>query len=250
MMKSKHMLIVAILVLLVAVGIIAVMLKRGSTTVVPVDDIATLPEGVWPSDELRKEVIDQDTGGYTITATYPIAQSSAVSAYFRTFVDDAITAFKEDTAWSTEIQNEESENLALDIGYDRIKSSVIDNYVFHISSYTGGAHGLQATKTFSFSTKGQPLGIAELFTNGVDGLKTIAPYVQKELLKLDYTEKSWVEEGAAPTEINYQNFIVDEKGLTVIFDPYQVAYYAAGEQRVTVPLSVFSKIANKEVFIQ
>ena len=244
------MLIIAIIALLGAIGIIAVMLKRGPTDVVPVDDSTTLPEGTWPSDEISQEKIDQTDKGYQIIATYPVAQSTAVSAYFRTFVEDSITQFKEDTAWNNETEEVESEYLMLDISYERIKTAHVDNYIFHIDSFTGGVHGLQATKTFAFSQEGKPLGIAELFTNGKDGLKTIAPYVQKELMKLDFAEKSWVEEGAAPDEVNYQNFTIDEKGITFIFDPYQVAYYAAGGQKVTVPVSVFKSIANKEVFPQ
>lgn len=249
MMKSKPLLIGAIIALLLAVGIIALNLKRGPTEIVPTDNVATTASDAWPSEELSQEKIDQTNKGYQINAVYPITQSAAVSAYFRTFVDNTITQFKEDTAWTTtDPDSAQAENLALDITYLRSKNGAVDNYVFHVASYTGGAHGLHATKTFSFSAEGKPLIIAELFTNGNDGLKTIAPYVQKELLKFDYTEKTWVTEGAAPDELNYQNFIVEPTGITFIFDPYQVAYYAAGEQRITVPLSVFKSIANKDIF--
>ncbi|MBY0328473.1 RsiV family protein, partial [Patescibacteria group bacterium] len=220
MIKSRTMLIVAILALIGAIGIIAYILKRGPATVVPTEDMVVVTgDGTWPSDEIRQEKIDQTEKGHQITAVYPITQSTAVSAYFRTFVEDNITRFKEDTSWTSEINNAEAEIVSLDVTYTRQKSTTVDNYIFHVNSYTGGAHGLQVTKTFSFTPEGKPLTIAGIFTNGVDGLKTIAPYVQKELLKLDFTEKQWVEEGAAPDELNYQNFVVDEKGITFIFDP-------------------------------
>lgn len=245
------MLFIAAIALILAVGIIALTLKRGSDDLPqPTDDITTLPSGVWPSDEIRQEKINQTDKGHQITAIYPIAQSSAITAYFRTFVEDSITQFKEDTAWTEGMDNAESQDTALDIAYERQKTATVDNYVFHSNSYAGGAHGLQSTKTFAFTEEGKPVGITELFTNGKDGLKTVAPYVQKELLKFDYTEREWVEEGAKADEINYQNFIVTESGITFIFDPYQVAYYAAGEQRITVPVSLFKSIANKEVFPQ
>lgn len=251
MIKSRTMRIVAILALIGAIGIIAYILKRGPATVVPTEDMVVVTgDGTWPSDEVSQEKINQTDKGYQITATYPVTQSSAVSAYFRTFVDNAITQFKEDTAWATEIDNAESRSLMLSVDYDHSKSALTDNYIFHVGSYTGGAHGLQTTKTFVFTQKGQPLTVVDLFTNGKDGLKTIAPYVQKELLTRDFAEKSWVEEGTAADELNYQNFFVDDNGVTFIFDPYQVAYYAAGEQRVTVPVSAFKSIASKEIFAQ
>ena len=56
------MLIIAIIALLGAIGIIAFMLKRGSSEVVPVEDISTLPEGTWPSDEIKQETIDHTIG--------------------------------------------------------------------------------------------------------------------------------------------------------------------------------------------
>lgn len=250
MIQSKSTLLGAIGALLLAVGIIVVLLKQGPTEMVKINnDVPVVENGTWPSDEVRQETINQTSKGYQITAMYPVAQSSAVSAYFRTFIDDTITAFKEDTAWAlTDTTSVQAENLALDISYTRSKNDLADNYVFQVGSYTGGAHGVHATKTFSFSPEGKLLTSTELFTNGNDGLKTVAPYVQKELLKFDFAEKTWVEEGTAPEESNYQNFIIESVGITFIFDPYQVAYYAAGEQRITVPLSVFKSIASKDIF--
>ncbi len=57
-----------------------------------------------------------------------------------------------------------------------------------------------------------------------------------------------INDGTAPTEANFQNFIVTDSGVTFIFDPYQVAPYSSGTQTVEVPLSVFKSVASSDVF--
>ncbi len=250
-MKSRTPLIVAIGLLVVAVGIIAYMLMRGSEVMVVNDSVKdTTPSasGAWPSEEVRQERVQDSGRGYTITAVYPIAESMPVSDYFRTFIDGSIRQFKEDTAWVADIENPDDNGVSLDITYTRVKGVTADNYIFLLAMYTGGAHGLQATKTFTFTPDGTPVTVAMLFTNGVEGLNTIAPLVQKELMTRGFEDSDWIKDGAAPLEQNYKNFVVDDNGLTVMFDPYQVAPYSAGLQKVTIPLSAFKKIANPEVF--
>jgi hypothetical protein len=91
--------------------------------------------------------------------------------------------------------------------------------------------------------------LSNLFTNGDDGLKTIAPYVAAQLHStLPSTDQDFVDDGTAPTEDDYANFTVQPDGVTFIFDPYQVAPYSDGQQKVTVPLSVFQSIANTQIF--
>lgn len=203
---------------------------------------------VWQSEILREESIDESGNGYTISAQYPLTESATVTGYFRTFVEETIAQFKKDTSWVSQEARPEENNLVLQITYTREKGTFSDNYLFQTEMYTGGAHGLQVTKTFTFLPDGTPLTIPMLFTTGEKGLQTIAPFVQKELLTREFTTEEWVKEGTLPIEQNYQNFVVGDTGITFIFDPYQVASYAAGVQKVTVPLSVFKKIANTEVF--
>lgn len=248
-MKSRASLIIAIVILLIALGIMAYMLTRASETVTinetPKD---TVQRGVWPSEEVRQESVNDSGRGYKITATYPVTESESVTNYFRTFVDDAVTQFKQDTAWVADIENPEANSVSLEIDYTRVKGAQADNYIFQIATYTGGAHGLEATKTFTFLPDGAPVTVAMLFTNGVEGLKTVAPLVQKQLKNREFSEDNWITEGAAPIEQNYQNFTITDNAVTFIFDPYQVAAYAVGVQKVVIPVSAFAKIANADVF--
>ncbi len=249
-MPKRSSLFPAIAILVVAIGIIAYMLMRGEGDMVihPDTESGSTQNGAWPSEEIRSEVVKDSGRGYTITATYPVTASDAITTYFRTFVDETIIQFKADTAWVADIENPEENAVALDITYTREKGTIADNYVFLLAMYTGGAHGLQATKTFTFIPDGTPVTIDMLFTNNAEGLKTIAPLAQKELMSRDFAEEGWVTDGTAPSEQNYKNFIITDAGLTFIFDPYQVAPYSEGTQKVTIPLGAFKKIANIEVF--
>lgn len=200
----------------------------------------------WPSEQIRTETVTDMSKGYEINAVYPVTKSETITSVFRNFVNDQIASFKTDTDVAQLPEGYRA--VTLDITYEQFKNEAADTYVFLSYSDTGGAHGLSATTTFSFSKTGQRIEVADLFTNGVRGLGPVADYVQKELLKGEFADKAWIAEGAAPQKENYRNFIIAPEGVTFIFDQYQVAPYAAGVQKVLVPLSVFKTVANPEIF--
>ena len=201
----------------------------------------------WPSEQVRKETITSNSEGYEITGFYPVTKSDSITAIFKNFINDQIISFKTDTSVEGGLP-EGYRAMTLDITYEENKNVNADNYIFLSYSETGGAHGLAVTKTFSFTKTGQQIKLADLFTNDERGLGIIADVVNKELMKRDFADQKWINEGASPVAENYQNFIIEEAGVTFIFDQYQVAPYAAGIQRVTVPITAFRSIANPEIF--
>lgn len=208
-------------------------------------DVSTLE---WPSEQVKKETISESGKGYEISASYPITKGESISGIFQEFVLSTIDTFKTDTAVSEGVELPEGLTMTLDISYKEERHTTVDTYLFLIYSDTGGAHGLQATKTFSFNSTGKQVGVTDLFTNGAKGLGVVADYVQKDLMKREYADADWIKEGAAPIAENYANFFVDERGVTFLFDPYQVAPYSSGPQQVLVPVTVFQSIANPEIF--
>lgn len=204
----------------------------------------------WTSTEVKKEGISESTDQYSISAHYPITKDDRITTQFKNFVDEQITQFKNDTEWANnpDIAPAQAQTLSLDIDYRNDKSKNADNYVFTVLTYTGGAHGLQATKTFSYDINGKLIKLSDLFTTGESGLKTISTFVIRDLIGRSISDSTWINEGASPNSENYQNFTISEDGLTFIFDPYQVAPYSAGAQNVTVPLTNFKNIANPNIF--
>ncbi len=213
-------------------------------------EVAPSPTASWPSVEVDKKTISDENQYYTIDVTYPVTSDVAINDKLKAFAEDQIAQFKEDTSWVTDpsIASAAESSLSLTVDYTQERSAYADTYVFAISTYTGGAHGLQATKTFAFDQYGAPITQSDLFANPDTGLKAVAAFVQSELAKKKISDADWIKEGAGPSADNYGNFVIGDNGVTFIFDAYQVAPYAAGTQKILVPLSVFKP--NPKVFTQ
>jgi hypothetical protein len=240
---NKGLIITLIGVIVIAALIIwGLKSSRQPTTTTSSDQPVVVEQ--WPSKEVKKQTITDNSKTSSISAEYPETSRPDITAKFKSFVETSIATFKADTAGMPE----DFPPVTLDITYDEASNAVADNYIFHIYSDTGGAHGLESTKTFSFDSVGEPITLENLFINKTKGLQLVSDYVKQDLLKRQFADSKWISEGAAPTDENYQNFTVDEKGITVLFDPYQVAAYAAGQQTVVVPLSAFKSQANPNLY--
>ncbi len=128
-----------------------------------------------------------------------------------------------------------------------ISGVVLDRYTF-----TGGAHGATDFIPFAYDADGTPIGLDALFVPGSHYLERIAEYigpVLKEKLEQDdaYLENMF-SVGVKPDPGNYMVFMVGDEGITFVFQEYQVAPYAAGSQRVTVPFDDLADILNPSYF--
>jgi hypothetical protein len=236
--------VIALMVWLVMVG------KNRTPDPTAVPPVSTDEVLSWPSIQTRKEVLRQDNQYYAIEAAYPVTRDARTSTMLKEFVEGQIAQFIEDTSWVMDPSIDSSARgvLSLDISYQETIATRANTYVFTIASYTGGAHGLQATRTYAFNEKGEVITLEKLFTNGAKGLETIAAFVERELIKKNVSDASWIKEGTRPVADNYQNFVIIDNGITFIFDAYQVAPYSAGIQSILVPTSAFKSIANPELF--
>lgn len=237
-----------LIIFIIALGLLGGFLFFGSKTTTPKQDLA-VEQAVWPSREVEKIPFAEETEYLTITAQYPKTASDAITTYFKSFTDEQVAQFKQDTSWvETAGEYAPSAKLSLDISYTEAWSKTVHTYIFSVNLYTGGAHGMQVRKTFAFNQQGQLLTISNLFSNGLDGLASFSKLVQAELLKREGVEKDWVRDGASPKEENYKSFVVTDEGITVLFDPYQVAPYAFGTVDITIPKEAFMKTANPVIF--
>jgi len=111
--------------------------------------------------------------------------------------------------------------------------------------YLGGAHpgSYYWSTNFDFTT-GQELALSDLFAPGSAYLERISENCIQQLVeKLEF--EIW-EEGAAPSEENYQDWALTSQGLLIILDEYQVAPYAAGPQQVIVPYDILVDIIHPQ----
>lgn len=248
-MNFKRTIIIAVILIITLV--VASFIFKGGNNFSFIDKESEDVKNIKTSAEIKKEIFSEKTDYYTISLEYPVTENSSVNAYIKEFVDKSIESFREDVSWAKDgVEGDLGSFLSLTIAYENIKTEKVQNYVFSVGTYTGGAHGMYFTKVMRFTPEGVPVSISDLFLDFNQGLSSVSSFVQKELMKGQFADKDWVSDGAAPKNENYQNLIVNNNSLKVIFDPYQVAPYAAGVQKIEIPLSVFEKNANMDYFIK
>ncbi len=129
-------------------------------------------------------------------------------------------------------------NWELYVSYDiAAQTDSLISVIFYDYEFTGGAHGNTALRTMNFDlSTGRELALADLFSGGTVPYDTIASFAAKTLedrLGADAT----FPEGYTADAANFQFWTLAPDGITFYFPPYQVAPYAAGIQKVTVPLA-------------
>jgi hypothetical protein len=86
--------------------------------------------------------------------------------------------------------------------------------------------------------------LPDIFNDVPKALAAVSAYAKEQLDSDDI-----IKTGLIPEEANFDTFALTPKGFMVVFQEYQVASYAAGTQRVTVPwseLSLYLSAAIKE----
>ncbi|HEY1037647.1 MAG TPA: DUF3298 domain-containing protein [Candidatus Paceibacterota bacterium] len=114
-------------------------------------------------------------------------------------------------------------------------------FVVELKDYSyvsGSAHPFTATIAYNFDLKtGDLIGLSDIYKDKAQFLQAVSTFAKKELQpKLE----SFFEDGISPQEQNFSVYTLVEGGIRFVFDQYQVAPYAAGEQSVTVPASALA----------
>jgi hypothetical protein len=112
---------------------------------------------------------------------------------------------------------------------------------YEIWTYTGGIHGNNDIITLSYDAEsGQRLLFEDLVTATDTALERLAAYCSKALRSTlgEDLDEAMLKSGTAPELDNYSSFSLFPAGLRIHFQPYQVAPFVAGAQRVDVPLEV------------
>jgi len=113
-------------------------------------------------------------------------------------------------------------------------------------SFTGGAHGNYSTSYYNFdATTGQLLTLEDILMEEYEtGLKAVAEPIFK---------KAYLEEGMTKySEVGFyfendqfkmtHNFAITKEGLKFMYNPYDVAPYALGQQEILIPYTVLKEL--------
>lgn len=193
--------------------------------------------------------ITEEKEFYIIDVTYPETSFGTVTADLKTFATDTITQWKQ----QTNIENltpEEIEMFGLGdgrtyglwISYQETVSAHAVSYLVAVSTYEGGAHPNTGYISFVYDETGKRLELAALFRSDANYLDRLSTLSRKELATREFAEVGMIDAGTEPTVENFSTFMIEDTGLTLVFSPYQVAPYAAGEQLVTIPWTVIADL--------
>lgn len=125
-------------------------------------------------------------------------------------------------------------------GTKKIISVLIENYVF-----SGGAHGNTTLKSYNFDkTTGKFLNITEVLNLSYDEIsQKCREMLSKKLIKNNDSIKtpaeenkmySMIKDGTSVQAGNFEIFTVSKNFVTVFFEPYAVAPYSYGIQKVEI----------------
>lgn len=108
-------------------------------------------------------------------------------------------------------------------------SVLISTYV-----YEGGAHGYTTLASVNYDKAQKKfISISDICDLSFESLADICRADLKKQLA-DETDAAWIDDGVPPTAETFSTFTYDGKKITIYFEAYQVASYAAGIQKVVI----------------
>ncbi len=223
-----------------------------SMPVLATDTAAPTPQaaGLALVDKTIKE--DNDTPPEVIDIVYPTFTDAAgkpvngLNNQVEDLVNRNLKSFKDVTSSATPPPVQTGKN-GLYIQYDVHQNSKgYASLLFRVSTYFQGAsHTVPFYETINYDLAHDRLmQLPDLFKSGADYLPILSQRSIEDLRKQGVLE--W-EDGAAPNPENFKSWNLTPQGLMITFDPYQVASYAAGYQKVVLPWSSLGDILNPDL---
>lgn len=174
--------------------------------------------------------------------SYPAFADQDLSAEIKLFIDKEIAQFKSDISFDDfpiEERNRIKEfgfKYSLESRYELHEGKGLSSIIFDFNTYTGGAHGGHYVKSLNYTTNGERITIGDLFVPESAYLLRLSELSRTKLkASLDENLGNWAEDGTAPTTDNFNTFYFGSDGmLHIIFQPYQVAPWAAGVPEISI----------------
>lgn len=190
---------------------------------------------------------------YTISAEYPKfsgfkeeASEKSLNNEISAFVTKTIEEFKKSATEAYTSSSEQLSTLNIRYGVPLITNKVA-SIEFLISTYiSGAAHPNNYEMSINYDLgANKHIQLGDLFIGDeyLKKLSAIAIESLKTKLGAD-TDTRWIKEGASPKAENYQVFLITPDSFVVVFNPYQVAAYAAGQQKVVFRLDQIKEFVN------
>lgn len=166
-----------------------------------------------------------------------IAIDSFKTHYLRRYVDELFPYYREDRKHSHDIPAWYNYTYTMTTSVQQGRKGIY-NYTISIDSYEGGAHGYHTGTYLNFvASSGQLLTLDDVF---VEGYKE--PLAELLLHKLmEQTGASSIEALRQQGYLNWtemypsRNFLLKEKGVEFLYNPYEIAPYSNGTTVLEIP---------------
>ena len=172
------------------------------------------------------------------------------NAVVTTFVEDIIVNFTKNI--SEPFDNTALAGLTSDLSMRftaQLVSPTIISIRFDISEYyAGAAHPNSRIRELNYDMEEHRiLATSDLFASSTDALPFLSDFTRTQLehapnASFDESRHELLLLGTEPTIENFANIALNESGLVVFFNPYQIAPYARGSQTVPIPLEALNQL--------
>ncbi len=174
--------------------------------------------------------VSDETARYSVDVQFPKFGIPAIDARIGKIVDDAIAELKALPANPPDMASPQNElTIRFEspyIGHDIISVKLI------ISEYTGGAHPNSLFSGLNFErSNGRQLLQDDAFR--MIGLNAQQVSIASSAQLKEKLGDAFFTEGANSNPENFSSFLISADKVTFIFQPYQVAAYAAGPQEIS-----------------
>ncbi len=186
------------------------------------------------SAPVRTETFMEKTDAYSIDMKYPQFDIPSIDLKIKAGIDAFIEDFKKEAA----------AKKASEAPYE-LTSSFAGVYMDHeivstrltVTRFTGGAHPGTMIYGLNYAREtGKEIGLKSVLALIGATLQQVSDH-STQALKAKLGE-SFIAKGALPKEENYWMYSINDKGVTFIFNEYQVAPYSEGSQRVSFARAV------------
>lgn len=207
--------------------------------------------------DVETVTIERKTETADIEVAYPRTGDAEVDAIFADWANDMVSGFQRQAdddfnSWKADNNGEAPPwTYSLYLGFEVARNDdemlVFD---FNKEIFTGGAHPNHDIETFNFMMPDAwQVYLPEIFERkALDKISALAiADLERQFDGPDsMSDPDWLKAGAGPSWPNFSDFLLLPDTLVIRFPPYQVAAYAAGDQRVEIPLSELSGLMRKD----
>lgn len=204
---------------------------------------------------------DNIASKYTLDIQYPEITGfkdsnieKSVNEKIAKIVTDQVREFKKSAAETGSFVQDNNFMSGLDIRYEIAQANEnIFSLSLQVSNFAAGAaHPSNYNLTFNYqpSSQSEEITLSDLFKADSNYLEILSRISREDLnnqFKNESELKEFINSGTEPLEENFKNFILKPSELVLVFDPYQVAPYAAGTRTVSISKDKIKDILNPNI---